>query len=141
MEILERNFIVRHDKKSKNSFVRLPPTTAQALWRDALRDVAPRVDTTRTPRRSRSTDATPPPSSVSSCWRVAEEQGISTKVTSGIEFLPLEIRSASDDRVVYASYNGGDAVDGKFHDLSLHLLLRESHDYMHYQRSNDESVP
>ena len=100
MEIPERTFSVRHDRQSKNSFVRLHPSTAQALWKDAL-IAESLVGTTRSPSAA--------------CWRVTEEQGLSVHVASGIEFLPLEIRNESDDRVVYASYNGGDADDGKFH--------------------------
>eukprot|EP00977_Amphora_coffeiformis_P021796 scaffold9936_cov156-Amphora_coffeaeformis.AAC.3 len=111
MGIPERKFTVRHDKNSKNSFVRLHPATAQALWKDALRDVVDNNNNSGTPRRRRYTDTTARSSSSLSWWRVTEEQRLSAHVTSGIEFLPLKIRNTSDDTVVYASYNGGDTDD------------------------------
>ena len=77
-----------------NSFVRLHPSTARALWQQALRE-----------------GATTTADNTDTVWTVTQEQGQSTQVTSGIEFLPLEIE-VNDTTILYASYNGGDLETG-----------------------------
>jgi hypothetical protein len=81
---------------AETCFVRLHPSTARALWRDAL----PAGEN--------------PAECPSSCWSVTHERGTSAEITSGIEFMPLQIASEDGEAVMYASYNGGDIEEGTY---------------------------
>ena len=107
MQVQPRKLVVRHRPKPNSSlFVRLHPATALALWKDAL-DAA--SDSTVF-----SGDG----------WNVTEEKASSAQVTSGIEFMPLSIQGESDDnRIVFASYNGGDILDGESVSISATCLF------------------
>lgn len=78
-----------------NHFVRLHPSTARKLYDDAVLTLVP---TSRSPDFTRSVDG----------WDLAETV-ISSRCSSGVEFLPLEIQRSNGD-LVYASYNGGDCL-------------------------------
>ena len=95
MDSSSRKLTVRKRPRPQTSFVRLGKQTARALWQDALA------------KGAQSSSSSLP------CWTVAQEKGQSAKVNSGIEFLPLEIKSQDEGTIVYASYNGGDIDEGK----------------------------
>ena len=123
MQVQPRKLVVRHRPKPKrrhddssslsSHFVRLHPATAQALWKDALlaadafKSLSDEWD---------------------KCWNVMAEKAVSTQVSSGIEFLPLSIQSSGDvaaDEIVFASYNGGDIMEGKFPFRLLFFLRKD----------------
>jgi hypothetical protein len=90
-----------------SSFVRLSPVTARALWQRAVDD-----DNHSKPRGAGA--------SSDGVWKINAETGSSRQVSSGVEFLPLQIDWTDDDdcsattTTIYASYNGGDIQPGRF---------------------------
>ena len=101
---------VRHDQdNNKNSFCRLHPTVARRLRKDAL-----------TAYNANGHAG----SNTNFCWTVADEKGVTSLVSSGIEFLPLCIRSSEHDvDAIFVSYNGGDVNQGKSNDSCIAICV------------------
>ena len=96
---MKRRVSVRRRLQNENAFVRLHPATVQSLWREAL--LGQDHDDTSTSTL---------------LWSITQEKGQSAQVTSGIEFLPLELTTTQEDATttIYVSYNGGDLDTGMY---------------------------
>jgi hypothetical protein len=135
-----------------NYFVRLHPATARRLWQNAAIASVAQQDSFL-PSNNNDNDDVP----MRSSWSMlADEKGTSERVSSGIEFLPLELAlllppqqrridssskmgGGGDDAdccYVYASYNGGDAPEGTL--ITCYGIRRRTN---HPGRRSNNMVP